>query len=139
MKPESQFWSTLKKHLRHEDFHVHFQRVENLAGGGMPDVYVQFRGITRFIELKVCEYETGDPDKMLRDTQRIWMIDHCRAGGLPFVLVKYKKSTVLYYVSENRRALVFTHVITLKGRIDWSIFRNNLYGLNGIYQKRLSR
>jgi len=71
---ESAFWSRLRKGLSP---HVHYDRIENSAGNGMPDVTACKRGERWFLELKVF---TGKQIKW-RFSQIKWVQNSLRAGA----------------------------------------------------------
>ena len=82
--PEANFWSMLKRRLKERK--SFFTRVENRAGGGIPDTYISDAGVSFWIEMKV---EKSGRAK-LRTGQIAWDSSHWQKGGTNFYLVLTK-------------------------------------------------
>ena len=89
LKPEAQFWKTLKKNLPKNWF---VNRIENRIGGGVPDVYICIDGYSIWLELKV----TKNHRVSISSHQIAWHYAHYRAKGVSFFLVKTLSSPTLY-------------------------------------------
>lgn len=95
MKPEQAFWKLVKPHLP-----GHFERIENIAGVGIPDVNLCLKGRDYWIELKVDEkvpivparFLGGAIDlstwKRLNPLQRLWHIKRTAQGGAVLLLIR---------------------------------------------------
>jgi len=62
---------------------THFQRIENRAGEGMPDVYLCMDGVPIWAELKITKNDRFTISK----SQIAWHLAHSRCGGVSFFLV----------------------------------------------------
>lgn len=78
--PEKKFWALLKKNL----VGPHWVRVENTVMSGTPDVNGGFRGVERWIELKVA---TRNRLVKFQSAQVPWLFQRSLKGTLPVVLV----------------------------------------------------
>lgn len=117
MKPEQRMWQVVKKHLP-----PGFERVENAAGVGMPDIYGCVRGISYWLELKVQSEETLPDDvsplALLKPSQRVWHLKHAQQGGTVYILVR-NGSRFALYDSRGTAAVFLFHVRTPR---DWPKF-----------------
>jgi hypothetical protein len=84
-KPETLFWRELRDSLKN----VHFQRIENLSGQGVPDVNACTVGCEFWLELKVSE---GRFPK-LSNYQIAWHYKRSQHGGKTFILQKSPKQS----------------------------------------------
>ena len=72
---ESNFWKTVKKNLPSD---CHATRIENRHGGGIPDTYIIWNGLSFWIELKVMK-----GNKILISPHQIaWNTVHCKNNGV---------------------------------------------------------
>ena len=79
-RTERQLWNLLKQKLPKK---THFQRIENRAGEGMPDVYMCMDGVPVWVELKTTKTDRVSVSK----SQTAWHLAHSRCGGVSFFLV----------------------------------------------------
>lgn len=77
-----------------------FQRVETMAGAGIPDLYVCFRGKSTWVELKEGRWGADDCLKLkhIRTAQRAWAKQLHQSGG-----------SVWLYVAVGRREYYCLH------------------------------
>jgi len=66
----------------------HYQRIENRAGEGMPDVYICLSGVPVWVELKIVKSNKVSVSK----SQIAWHLAHTRCKGASFFLL-YEPST----------------------------------------------
>ena len=86
---ESNFWKTVKRNLPSD---CHATRIENRHGGGIPDTYIIWNGLSFWIELKVMK-----GNKILLSPNQIaWNSAYCRKGGVSFILAKHPKQKSIY-------------------------------------------
>jgi hypothetical protein len=85
IKPETAFWRELRDSIKN----VHFQRVENLSGQGVPDVNACTLGCEFWLELKVSD---GRFPK-LSNYQIAWHYKRSQYGGKSFILQKSVKES----------------------------------------------
>ena len=89
-KPEQRLWDRMRAALRGK---VRLERIENLAGVGIPDVLVLAQGNVTLVELKVVERFPARPDtrvlggKGLSQDQKNWHVDWHGWGGKSFIVV----------------------------------------------------
>jgi len=62
---------------------THYQRIENRAGEGMPDVYICMDGVPLWVELKIIKNNRVSVSK----SQMAWHSAHNRCGGVSFFLL----------------------------------------------------
>ena len=86
VKPESNFWRLLKKHIP-----AYWDRIENRHGGGTPDLIGIREGVTIFIELK-CIKQNSINISPLQISRNINIFQH---GGKNYYLVQDTRSKVL--------------------------------------------
>jgi hypothetical protein len=79
-KPETVFWEEIKDNIKN----VHFQRIENLVGLGIPDVNCCTQGCEFWLELKVGDGRFPDLSKY----QIAWHYRRFLVGGKSFILQK---------------------------------------------------
>ena len=89
-KREQNLWDTLK---RQANSGLNLQRIENLVGDGIPDVYVGFSG--KWVELKVPPRIPARPQTQLlgaaglRPSQINWHIAHASGKAPPaYILIR---------------------------------------------------
>lgn len=83
---EKNFWQRWKRQLdKVSKKDLHYERIENRMGTGIPDVMLCYKGLYAFVELKV------HPNKR-QANQRVWHRRHERVGGNVFT-VTYKVRT----------------------------------------------
>ena len=75
---------------------THFQRIENRAGEGMPDVYLCMDGVPVWAELKITKNDRFTISK----SQIAWHLGHTRCGGVSFFLV-HEPSTGLVFLFDG--------------------------------------
>ena len=75
---------------------THFQRIENRAGEGMPDVYLCMDGVPVWAELKITKNDRFTISK----SQIAWHLGHSRCGGVSFFLV-HEASTGLVFLFDG--------------------------------------
>lgn len=86
MTPEQRFYQQIKSHLPGI-----FDRVENVACPGMPDINGSFNS-DYWIELKVAKSKSYDPFKLLKPSQVSWMYERCDVSRV-FLFVKNLNKT----------------------------------------------
>ena len=79
--PESNFWQALKRAKPPECLAM---RLENRAGGGLPDVHMVWDGMPFWVELKVANSNSVK----VSPHQVAWHTSYFTRGGLSFFLVK---------------------------------------------------
>lgn len=70
---ESYFWQTVRSHIPE----VHWSRIENVAGSGIPDLNGCYGGKELWVELKMFRGKQIS----LRNSQLVWTAKHLQAGG----------------------------------------------------------
>ena len=86
-KPETLFWEEIKNNTKN----VHFQRIENLIGQGIPDVNCCTQGCEFWLELKVGDGRFPDLSKY----QIAWHYRRYIVGGKSFILQKSNRRSTL--------------------------------------------
>lgn len=82
----------MRRALGHKDG-LRLERLENMAGSGIPDVLCIRNGIIRFVELKVARCIPARAstrllgDDGLRLDQRNWLLDWTKHGGVAYVVI----------------------------------------------------
>ena len=79
-KPETVFWEEIRYNIKN----VHFQRIENLIGLGIPDVNCCTQGCEFWLELRVGDGRFPDLSKY----QIAWHYRRYVVGGKSFILQK---------------------------------------------------
>ena len=79
--PEANFWTSLRHNLPKNSF---ANRIENKAGGGIPDVHMMIDGLPFWVELKVSKGSAVS----VSGPQVAWHVANWAHGGLSFFLVK---------------------------------------------------
>ena len=118
-KPEQLLWRLVKPHLP-----GHVERVENVAVPGFPDVNGCFKELEYWVELKVSKnkYKKVDVDRLLEDSQRVWIFKRLRVGGRVFVLVRQDKTLFIYQPELLSGGLKFTKFISFVKPFQWQRF-----------------
>lgn len=99
---EVELWNALNRRLPE----VHWQRIENTIGNGVPDVNGCFGGVDFWIELKVLEgVRKRSFRRPLSGPQCAWLTKRWRAGGACFVMAAYNKEWHLW--GGNQAAMLF--------------------------------
>ena len=93
VKPESNFWRLLKKHIP-----AYWDRIENRHGGGTPDLIGIREGVTIFIELK-CIKQNSINISPLQISRNINIFQH---GGKNYYIVQDTRSKVLKLYSGDK-------------------------------------
>lgn len=85
-KHETRYWNNLKKYL--PGMH---QRVESHeTGSGIPDVFICYKGVSLWFELKVTETFQVKP------SQNAWHTKLASHGGISFIVVKSDRQSLVY-------------------------------------------
>lgn len=90
---------------------VDWQRIETMAGAGVPDVNVCARGVEAWLELKVMRYRRASFRSMvlsfqLRKAQLAWLVRRNRAGGRAWVVAtqpRLETDPPIYHPPHHRR------------------------------------
>ena len=93
VKPESNFWRLLKKHIP-----AYWDRIENRHGGGTPDLIGIREGVTIFIELKCIKQNSI----RLSPFQISWNYNNFKHGGKNYYIVRDTRSKVLKLYSGDK-------------------------------------
>jgi hypothetical protein len=126
--PEANFWNTLKQSLPKNSLAF---RLENKAGGGVPDLHVLVERLPVWVELKVANSLTVK----LSPHQIAWHTVYFARGGLSVFLVKdprsnqialYPGSKVLELASMGLRTEALGRVGS--GRDAWELLRGVVVG-----------
>ena len=88
MKPESKFWKQVKENLSD----IHWTRLENRIGQGIPDCYGISAGISVWVELKVIRSNKI----VLSPFQKSWNFSHSLQGGRNFIMATTFPQSLLY-------------------------------------------
>ena len=91
MKPESKFWKQVKENLSD----IHWTRLENRIGQGIPDCYGISAGISVWLELKVIRSNKI----VLSPFQKSWNFSHSLQGGRSFIIATTFPQSLLYIFS----------------------------------------
>lgn len=85
-KHETKYWVTLKKYLPGAH-----QRVESHeTGSGIPDVFICYKSVSLWFELKV------EGTFQIKPSQLAWHTRHASHGGLSFIVVKSGRQSLVY-------------------------------------------
>ena len=99
MTTEKNLWLRVKKNLPHDCYAT---RIENRMGGGVPDVYVIWNGLSFWIELKI----TKDNKIRLSSNQIAWNTKHSLNFGLSYILVqRVGEGSLFLFRGEDARQL----------------------------------
>jgi hypothetical protein len=88
VKPESKFWKQIKENLPD----IHWTRLENRIGQGIPDCYGIKDGISVWLELKVIRSNKI----VLSPFQKSWNFNHSLQGGRNFIIATTFPQRLLY-------------------------------------------
>jgi hypothetical protein len=87
---ETKLFDKLRPHL---SAWGEYDRVENILGSGMPDIFYNICGKTGWIETKVAKGDIIYFEKF----QPNWLTKHHRQGARLFVVVMDKKESIHFY------------------------------------------
>ena len=129
MSKESLFWKSLKNGVN-EPF---WTRIENRTGGGIPDVFGCYKGISIWIELKQTKYYKV----LLSPLQVAWHFRYAKAGGTSYIFVKkqseslLKSSLYLYRGKDSliiaKKGLRYLPLKTFPYPYNWIEIRDSLF------------
>ena len=88
LKPEAKLWKLVKENLSD----IHWTRIENRVGQGIPDCYGIKDGISIWVELKVIY----NNKIKLSPFQKSWHFTHSLKGGRSFILATTLPHRLLY-------------------------------------------
>ena len=91
VKPETKLWKLVKKNLPD----IHWTRIENRVGQGIPDCYGIKDGISIWVELKVIHSKKIK----LSPHQKSWNFTHSLKGGRNFIMATTLEDSLLYIFS----------------------------------------
>ena len=125
MTEQAHVWTPLKKNSPPS---VHWQRIENTAGTGAPDLTGAHDGVEVWIENKIY-----DGNKLhFRPTQPGWLFKHRRTGARVFVLARKKKTFYLYDAARVfqlvAEGIKTPAIVTLEPPWDWSALLAAIFG-----------
>lgn len=83
MKPEQSFYKLLKPNIP-----GHAERVENVAGAGMPDFFCIYNGSPFWIECKAPTTKKWNLLDLLEPSQKAWRVRYLSHGGDVFYVVR---------------------------------------------------
>ena len=108
--PEANFWNTLRSNLPKKAFAT---RIENVHGGGVPDVHIVWDGLPFWFELKTTK---GNAVKV-SSHQAAWHMSYYARGGLSFFLVKSLSTKDLYlFGGDQGPSLIFGGIKGAEGQ-----------------------
>jgi hypothetical protein len=87
MTEATQVWHVMRDKVA---AYGHWERVENAAGSGMPDVNYCVNGVEGWVELKIAERVGSKPPKLTLG-QVMWAEERARNRGRAFLLVRYER------------------------------------------------
>ena len=111
--PEANFWNSMRA-SRPKDALV--MRIENRAGGGIPDVHVLWKALPFWVELKVLKNSGVN----LSPHQVAWHTAYWARGGLSFFLVKSPASGYIHLFEGSEAVDLATKPMT---EVRGSMFR----------------
>lgn len=140
---ESYLWSTLKEKLNLEQHGIHWSRIENVAGTGIPDVEGCCRGKQVWVELKMFHGK----QLSIRTSQVAWQMKRIKAGGRVFFIARrgdellvYTSRAILEYVTApgnaklgpDQKSLLFSPpdalaLLKLSKPFDWTQVKEVLF------------
>ena len=99
--PEQRLWDTMRGN-RPRGFVL--ERVENIVGDGMPDVYVTAPAVSVWVELKAPNPPKREAtrvlgDEGLRQSQKNWHIQKTRLGLITWILIRERRTGRMWLVS----------------------------------------
>lgn len=99
--PEQRLWDTMRNH---KPPGIMLERVENIVGVGMPDVYVQAMNHTTWVELKAPNTPKRESTRVLgteglRQEQKNWHIRASRLGLSTWILIRERHTGRLWLVA----------------------------------------
>ncbi|HYD35940.1 MAG TPA: hypothetical protein VD999_07820 [Vitreimonas sp.] len=93
MKEKTHVYEPLRKNLPH----IHWQRIENVAGTGVADINGCFRGIEFWIESKISKGSHIE----IRPDQIAWLTKRYEKGGRVFVVYR-QEDTIGVLIPDGR-------------------------------------
>lgn len=90
--PEANLWAAVRRNLPKNTL---VNRIENKAGGGMPDAHILWEGLPFWVELKVAKGNRA----LVSPHQIAWHMACYAHGGLSFFLVKDPSASLFYLFS----------------------------------------
>jgi len=115
---EKDLWRLIKDHLPGE-----VERIENLVGGGMPDVNGT-DGLDYWVELKVCRTKTKKtPAELCEPLQLRWHAARATVGANVFVLIRHKDGELELWRRVERE---YEKCWCGRKPFDWTEFRTSL-------------
>lgn len=115
MTESTHLWKPLRDNLKEP----HFERIENSAGAGRPDINGCFRGRTVDIELKIFK---GN-QLVFREGQPVWIYRRTQAGGRVVVLAR-KDDNLMLYSAIEATAKTVPHRVLASGDIAYTVLGN---------------
>lgn len=101
MKESTHVYELLRRNMPE----VHWQRIENVAGTGVPDVNGCLDGIEFWIECKIGKAGSFE----IRPDQIAWHTKRVNKGGRCFVVVR-EDSTMRVYKSDGKGGWIIVHM-----------------------------
>jgi len=108
---ESYFWQTVKAHIPE----VHWSRIENVAGSGIPDLNGCLNGKEVWIELKMFRGNRIT----LRSSQLVWMTKRLRVLG--DVVVMARKDDEIWLINGRQVVEMTSDPVISKSTDDKSV------------------
>ena len=96
-KTEKALSTSLKQKLPKKS---HYQRIENRAGEGMPDVYMCLDGVPIWLELKIIKSNRVTVNK----SQIAWHLGHSRCNGVSFSCYTTPRRVMYFCLTEVLRS-----------------------------------
>ena len=98
--PEQRLWDTMRGNKPPD---IVLERVENIVGEGMPDVYALFKDGSKWIELKAPNGPVRDStrvlgDEGLRQSQKNWHIKAFQLGLPSYILIRERRTKRLWLI-----------------------------------------
>ena len=122
-RPEVTFWKLLKDHLPGVK-----DRIENMAGEGMPDVSAVYSGVDYWIELKICNNKSKivNPSTLCREAQAVWHTRRGRHGSKIFIAVKYDFCILFYKWISFEKYEEVIRINKNNNSYNWDVLTNTL-------------
>jgi Holliday junction resolvase len=139
MSKESLLWKSLKNGV----FEAEWTRIENRTGGGIPDVFGCYKGVSIWVELKQTKYYKV----LLSPLQVSWHFRHARVGGISYILVKkqceslFKRALYLYRGKDSlilaKNGLKYLPLKQFDYPYDWNAIRDALFKITELSAREL--
>lgn len=99
--PEQRLWDTMRANRPPG---LVLERVENVVGDGMPDVYIQASAVSTWAELKTPNPRKREStrvlgDEGLRQSQKNWHMRASRLGLPTWILIRERRTRRLWLVA----------------------------------------